>query len=174
MDTASHYMAIFAERLEDIVKLELREEFEAEKKNWLTGGRIVSGGTTNNFSRTKLCFGPSRKKYMTSCFGLIFQCGKLSKAKQDLWLFSHCPPTHRADIDSKHSKKRGAFFAHSNWAQTTCRWLRTNSSFFDGFCSFFPVSRVFSLFRAATTSDSLFTHAVDRWPSGRRVSTAYW
>ena len=35
MDTDSNYMAISAEKLEDIVKPELKEEFEAKKKNWL-------------------------------------------------------------------------------------------------------------------------------------------
>ena len=36
MDTDSNYMAISGERLEDIVRPELREEFEARKKRWLT------------------------------------------------------------------------------------------------------------------------------------------
>ena len=35
MDTKSNYMAISAERLEDIVRPELRAKFEAEKKHWL-------------------------------------------------------------------------------------------------------------------------------------------
>ena len=35
MDTDSNYMAISAERLEDIVRSELRDEFEAKKKQWL-------------------------------------------------------------------------------------------------------------------------------------------
>ena len=35
MDTDSNYMAISAEKLEDIVKPELKEEFEAKKKNRL-------------------------------------------------------------------------------------------------------------------------------------------
>ena len=35
MDTDSNYMAISAEKLEDIVKPELQIEFEAKKKEWL-------------------------------------------------------------------------------------------------------------------------------------------
>ena len=35
MDTVSNYMAISAEKLEDIVKLELQTEFEAKKQEWL-------------------------------------------------------------------------------------------------------------------------------------------
>ena len=35
MDTDSNYMAISAEKLEDIVKPDLKEEFEVKKKNWL-------------------------------------------------------------------------------------------------------------------------------------------
>ena len=35
MDTDSNYMAISGKKLEDIVKPELREEFEKQKKNWL-------------------------------------------------------------------------------------------------------------------------------------------
>ena len=35
MDTDSNYMAISGECLEDIVRPHLREEFEADKKNWL-------------------------------------------------------------------------------------------------------------------------------------------
>ena len=34
MDTDSNYMAISAEKLEDIVKPELQTEFEAKKKEW--------------------------------------------------------------------------------------------------------------------------------------------
>ena len=36
MDTDSNYMAISAEKLEDIVKPELQTEFEAKKKEWLS------------------------------------------------------------------------------------------------------------------------------------------
>ncbi|MCV6614472.1 MAG: hypothetical protein OIF35_05800, partial [Cellvibrionaceae bacterium] len=39
---------------------------------------------------------------------------------------------------------------------------------------FFPVRLVTSLFKAETTSGSLFTHEVDRWRSGSRFSAAYW
>ena len=35
MDTDSNYMAISGEKLEDVVRPERREEFEAEKKKWL-------------------------------------------------------------------------------------------------------------------------------------------
>ena len=35
MDTDSNYMAISGKTLEEIVKPEMREEFEKEKKNWL-------------------------------------------------------------------------------------------------------------------------------------------
>ena len=35
MDTDNNYMAISGERLEDIVRLELKQEFEAEKNQWL-------------------------------------------------------------------------------------------------------------------------------------------
>ena len=38
---------------------------------------------------------------------------------------------------------------------------------------FFPIRLVTSLFRAPTTSGRLFTHSVDRLPSGRSISTAY-
>ena len=38
---------------------------------------------------------------------------------------------------------------------------------------FLPIRLVTSLFRALTTSGSLFTHSVDRLPSGRSISTAY-
>ena len=40
---------------------------------------------------------------------------------------------------------------------------------------FLPIKRVTSLFKAdETTLGSLLTHLVDRWSSGRRISTAYW
>ena len=35
MDTDSNYMAISGARLEDIVRPELKQEFEAEKNQWL-------------------------------------------------------------------------------------------------------------------------------------------
>ena len=35
MDTDSNYMAISADQVEDIVKPELREQFDAKKKEWL-------------------------------------------------------------------------------------------------------------------------------------------
>ena len=38
---------------------------------------------------------------------------------------------------------------------------------------FLPIRLVTSLFRAPTTSGSLFTHSVDLLPSGRSISTAY-
>ena len=38
---------------------------------------------------------------------------------------------------------------------------------------FLPIRLVTSLFRALTTSGSLFTHSVDILPSGRSISTAY-
>ena len=38
---------------------------------------------------------------------------------------------------------------------------------------FLPIRLVTSLFRALTTSGSLFTHSVDRLPSSRSISTAY-
>ena len=38
---------------------------------------------------------------------------------------------------------------------------------------FLPVRPVTSLLSALTTSGSLLTHAVDRWPSGKSISTAY-
>ena len=36
MDTDSNYMAISGEGLEDVVRPELKEEFEAEKRQWLS------------------------------------------------------------------------------------------------------------------------------------------
>ena len=36
MDTDSNYMAISGDKLEDIIRLELRAEFEAAKKQWLS------------------------------------------------------------------------------------------------------------------------------------------
>ena len=38
---------------------------------------------------------------------------------------------------------------------------------------FLPIRLVTSLFRALTTSGSLFTHSVDRLPSGKSISTVY-
>ena len=38
---------------------------------------------------------------------------------------------------------------------------------------FLPIRLVTSLFRALTTSGSLFSHSVDRFPSGRSISAAY-
>ena len=35
MDTDSNYLAISAEKLEDVIRPELRSTFEAEKKQWL-------------------------------------------------------------------------------------------------------------------------------------------
>ena len=38
---------------------------------------------------------------------------------------------------------------------------------------FLPVRQVTSLLRAATTAGSVLTYAVDHWPEGRSISTAY-
>ena len=35
MDTDSNYLAISGKSLEEVIKPEMREEFEAEKKQWL-------------------------------------------------------------------------------------------------------------------------------------------
>ena len=50
MDTDSNYMAISGKKLEDIVKPELREEFEKEKKNWLAWDKW-SGRTPGLFKQ---------------------------------------------------------------------------------------------------------------------------
>ena len=50
MDTDSNYMAISGKKLEDIVKPELREEFENEKKNWLAWDKW-SGRTPGLFKQ---------------------------------------------------------------------------------------------------------------------------
>ena len=48
MDTDSNYMAISAERLEDIVRPELRTEFEEKKREWLAWDKW-SGRTSGLF-----------------------------------------------------------------------------------------------------------------------------
>ena len=50
MDTDSNYLAISGEKLEDIVRPELREEFEAEKNNWLAWDKW-SGRTPGLFKK---------------------------------------------------------------------------------------------------------------------------
>ena len=50
MDTDSNYMAISGKKLKDIVKPELREEFEVEKKNWLAWDKW-SGRTPGLFKK---------------------------------------------------------------------------------------------------------------------------
>ena len=50
MDTDSNYLAISGKKLEDIVKPELREEFEKEKKNWLAWDKW-SGRTPGLFKQ---------------------------------------------------------------------------------------------------------------------------
>ena len=48
MDTDSNYLAISGKKLEDIVRPEMKEEFEAEKKNWLAWNKW-SGRTPGLF-----------------------------------------------------------------------------------------------------------------------------
>ena len=50
MDTDSNYLAISGKSLEDIVKPDMREEFEAEKKNWLAWDKW-SGRTPGLFKK---------------------------------------------------------------------------------------------------------------------------
>ena len=50
MDTDSNYLAISGKSLEDIVKPEMREEFEKEKKNWLAWDKW-SGRTPGLFKK---------------------------------------------------------------------------------------------------------------------------
>ena len=50
MDTDSNYLAISGKKLEDIVKPEMREEFEKEKKNWLAWDKW-SGRTPGLFKQ---------------------------------------------------------------------------------------------------------------------------
>ena len=50
MDTDSNYLAISGKKLEDIVKLEMKAEFEAEKKNWLAWDKW-SGRTPGLFKQ---------------------------------------------------------------------------------------------------------------------------
>ena len=89
MDTDSNYMAISAEKLEDIVKPDLKEEFEVKKKNWLAWDKWSS----RTPGRFKLEFQGRRMITLSSkCyFGEEHDCNKnklstkgVSKIQNDL------------------------------------------------------------------------------------------
>ena len=65
MGTDSNYMAISAERLEDIVRLELQEEFEAQKNKWLAWDKW-SGRTSGLFKLD--CEGSRMIRLCSKCY----------------------------------------------------------------------------------------------------------
>ena len=75
MDTDSNYMAISGEKLEDIIRPELREEFEATKKQWLAWDKW-SGRTPGLF------------KLESEGSGMIALCSKCYFAKGEKNKFS--------------------------------------------------------------------------------------
>ncbi|KAL9955049.1 hypothetical protein ACROYT_G042653 [Oculina patagonica] len=76
MDTDSCYMAISASKLEDIVKPELKEEFEAQKKQWLAWDKW-SGRTPGLFKLE--CAGSRMIALCPKCYFIEEQDGEKKK-----------------------------------------------------------------------------------------------
>ena len=65
MDTDSNYIAISGERIEDIVRAELKPEFEAQKKQWLAWDKW-SGRTPGLFKLE--CVGSRMIALCSKCY----------------------------------------------------------------------------------------------------------
>ena len=122
MDTDSNYLAISGECLEDIVKPELREEFETQKKNWLAWDKW-SGCTPGLFKLE--CTGRRMIALCSKCY-YIEESGKKSKFstkgmskkqneitwkrfKEALEGALHLP-THPVGTDTELGQQKGGFF----------------------------------------------------------------
>ena len=139
-----------------------------------TGGRTVSGGTTRSSSRTKPIaqivnnrgsgFG-NRTLNVVDFQGPNGVRGSFSSA------FLLAGLVEIANV----GKGGELFFPLSHRSRVFCRGLGRNGFLLDGrfLAGFLSVRLVTSFFRAVTTSEGLFTNAVERWPGGRRISTAY-
>jgi len=88
-------------------------------------------------------------------------CSPFSPAFKLTWL-----------VDTEYSRWRGAFFLSHKQVLSKEWTVSLRQPVSDCFGGFLPVRPITSLFRAARTSGSLLTHAVDHWPEGRRISTA--
>ena len=72
MDTDSNYLGITAENVEDLIKPELREEFERNKHNWFVTPLMPQGKHTPGLFKVKFngnkMIGLSSKSYCTELF----------------------------------------------------------------------------------------------------------
>lgn len=75
-----------------------------------------------------------------------------------------------------HTNMSGKFFIHSlqQVCYKTSQTLQQQLFSFMALATFLPVKRVTLSFRAETTAENRTTHLEDLWPSGSRISTAYW
>ena len=72
MDTDSNYLGITAENLEDLIKPELKKQFEREKHNWLVTPLAPQGKRTPELSKVEFkgdkMIGLCSKSYCTESF----------------------------------------------------------------------------------------------------------
>ena len=72
MDTDSNYLEIAAERVEDLIKLELKEQFEREKHNWFVTPLVPQGKCTPGLFKVEFkgdkMIGLCSKSYCTELF----------------------------------------------------------------------------------------------------------
>ena len=152
MDTDSNYLAISADRLEDIVRPELSTEFEATKNEWLAWDKR-SGRSPGLF----------KLEYEGSC--MIALCSKCYYVDEQ--------DSEKKKFSTKGMSKRQNFITWQRFKVTLegCtdraenRGFRTRggrmttyeqqnlglSAYYEKRWGFLPISRVTSLFRAATT-----------------------
>ena len=92
--------------------------------------------------------------------------GRLQETTPGEWPAVDHPPVHRASKNSDADPRGDFLLFESEGFYVSVLALMAS----DGFL---PVSRVTSLFRAATTEGNHFTHSVERSPEDSRISWAY-
>lgn len=129
------------------------------------------GKTTINSSRTKLRFGSSRSQYMTGWSRLIMARRSAKVFTDQIGSVARYPLPSLGRNKQRTSTAAERVFSATPTGLlqgTVDRFAKTVAA--AGFC---PVSCVVCRLRAATTLGTFCTHTTDRWPSGRRISTAY-
>ena len=120
MDTDSNYLAISGKNLEDIVKPEMREEFEKEKKNWLAWDKW-SGRTPGLFKME--CEGDRMIALCSKCYFIDdrgekkkFSTKGMSKKQNEInW------QRFKAALDGSKDMATNRGFSNAGWGYSNLR-----------------------------------------------------
>jgi len=158
LDTDSLYMAISGEWLEDIVRPELKAEFEVENNQWLSWDKW-SGRTPGLFKLE--CEGSRMIALCWKCYYIEDGEGEKKKfSTKGMWKKQNEIMWQRFEAALKGGKDMATNRGFRMRDRNMVTYEKTAFSLM-ATAGFLPISRVSSWFKAETTSGSLLTQAVD-------------